>query len=171
MNRTKAGAIAPVFFVVQPSGSSDDQGFEIEEEFRSVTVTVVHRLPDPEVFLALRKAGGLGRFSLEAAKAGLPRSLFCVMLEIDGNAIGMGRLVGDGACSVQIDDIVVVPEHQGKGYGRLIMQELMDYISENVPDTAYVNLLADVPANKLYEKFGFRETAPVTIGMAFKKGM
>lgn len=131
---------------------------------------VVHRLPDPATYVALRKACGLSAYSQEAAAAGLPRSLFCLLLEADGEPIGMGRIVGDGALVIHVVDIMVLPEHQGKGYGRMIMQEVSDYILANVPDTAYVNLLADVPANKLYEQFGFAETAPQTIGMAYKKG-
>ncbi|MBS8261612.1 N-acetyltransferase [Roseibium polysiphoniae] len=131
---------------------------------------IVERLPDPQTYLDLRAAGGLSSYSLEAARTGLPKSLHCVVLELGGEDIGMGRIVGDGALSVQIVDIVVRPEYHGKGYGRLIVQALSDYIASNIPDTAYVNLLADVPANRLYEKFGFRETAPATIGMAYKKG-
>ncbi|WP_417667942.1 GNAT family N-acetyltransferase [Roseibium sp.] len=136
-----------------------------------MAVEIFERLPDPQTYLDLRQAGALGPYSLEAAKAGLPKSLHCVVLEMDGQDIGMGRIVGDGALVVHIADIVVRPEHHGKGYGRLIMQALSDWIARNVPDTAYVNLLADVPADRLYEKFGFRETAPKTIGMAFKKGI
>lgn len=132
---------------------------------------IVERLPDPQTYIDLRRSGGLSGYSLEAAKAGLPKSLYCIVLELDGQDIGMGRIVGDGALAVHIVDIVVRPEHHGKGYGRMIMQALSDYIAANVPDTAYVNLLADVPANRLYEKFGFRETAPHTIGMAYKKGV
>lgn len=135
-----------------------------------MTPQVVYRLPDPATYVALRKACGLSAYSLEAATAGLPRSSFCVLLEVDGKPIGMGRIVGDRALAIHIVDIMVLPEHQGKGYGRSIMQEVSDYISANVPDTAYVNLLADVPANRLYEQFGFAETAPQTIGMAYKKG-
>lgn len=131
--------------------------------------TVLHQLPDPDTFLALRKAGGLSSFSREAAVKGLPNSLFSVLLEEDGKIIGMGRVLGDGALVIHIVDIVVRPEHQGKGYGRLIMQEIANFIENNVPDTAYVNLLADVPADKLYAKFGFEPTGPATIGMAYKK--
>lgn len=129
-----------------------------------------HRLPDAETFLFLRRAGGLSGYTPEAAARGLPNSLFSVLLEEDGKIIGMGRVVGDGALVIHIVDIVVVPEYQGKGYGRLIIEEIMNFIDRTVPDTAYVNLLADVPADKLYAKFGFEETGPKTIGMAIKKG-
>lgn len=36
------------------------------------------------------------------------------------------------------------------------------------PKTAYVSLIADHHSPTLYSKFGFKPTAPVSIGMAFK---
>jgi hypothetical protein len=46
------------------------------------------------------------------------------------------------------------------------MTELTRYIADNLPRSAYVSLIADVPANRLYEQFGFVETAPRSVGMA-----
>lgn len=88
----------------------------------------------------------------------------------DGVAIGMGRLIGDGGCFFQVVDIAVHPEHQGRGLGKAIMEAIMTYVSQELPDSAYVSLIADVPANKLYEKFGFLETAPRSLGMAYRVG-
>ncbi len=131
-------------------------------------LTVHHKVPSVQTYLGLRKAGGMGSYSEEAARIGLANSMFSVVLELDGEPIGMGRLVGDGGCFVQVTDIVVDPEHHGKGHGRQIMDELIAYLKANVPETAYISLLADVPANRLYEKYGFRETAPATVGMAMR---
>ena len=50
------------------------------------------------------------------------------------------------------------------------MSALTDYIANNLPASAYVSLIADVPANKLYEKFGFKETAPRSLAMARRAG-
>jgi ribosomal protein S18 acetylase RimI-like enzyme len=125
-----------------------------------------HEPPDPVTYLTLRKAGGLSPFSEEAARRGLAGTLFGVSLLHDGAVIGMGRVVGDGGCFYQIVDIVVVPAHQGRGLGKMIMSALMEYLRSHAPKSAYVSLIADVPANALYEKFGFRETAPRSLGMA-----
>ena len=46
------------------------------------------------------------------------------------------------------------------------MKELMEFVTSHLPVSAYVSLIADVPANRLYEKFGFVETAPRSVGMA-----
>ncbi len=54
----------------------------------------------------------------------------------------MGRVVGDGAVYFYIQDIVVHPEHQGKGIGENIMSALMTYLQENAPDKAFIGLFA-----------------------------
>ena len=123
-------------------------------------------VPTPEDYLALRAAGGLSAFSDAAAREGLGGTLHGVLAEIDGEIVGMGRIIGDGGCFFQIIDIVVHPSYQGFGLGKAIMSALMDWLSESAPDGAYVSLIADRPADMLYAKFGFRETAPASIGMA-----
>ena len=108
-------------------------------------------------------------FSEDAARAGLAGTIHSVVVLYEGAAVvGMGRLIGDGGCFFQIVDIAVHPEHQGRGLGKTIMEAIMAYVSRELPASAYVSLIADVPANKLYEKFGFKETAPRSLGMAYR---
>jgi hypothetical protein len=49
----------------------------------------------------------------------------------------------------------------------MIMDAIMGYVNSKLPTTAYVSLIADVPANRLYEKVGFKETAPRSVGMSY----
>ncbi|NRD71951.1 GNAT family N-acetyltransferase [Shewanella sp. VB17] len=79
----------------------------------------------------------------------------------------MGRVVGDGALNFEIVDIAVDPVYQGKCYGRLIMQAIMDYLDREAPKGAYISLMADVP--ELYEKFGFTLSRPTSEGMFLVK--
>ena len=101
---------------------------------------------------------------------GLQGTVFSVVVLHEAIAIGMGRLIGDGGCFFQIVDIAVDPRHQGKGLGKAIMSRLMAYVNESLPSSAYVSLIADVPANRLYEQYGFKETAPTSLGMAYRVG-
>lgn len=133
----------------------------------SDAIELVVETPDAATYLRLRQSGGLSAFTQEAARAGLSRSVFCVLLKTKGEAIGMGRIIGDGGCFFQIVDIVVQPSYQGQGLGKRIMSALVEYLQAHAPKSAYVSLIADVPANKLYEQFGFKETAPQSLGMAF----
>lgn len=132
--------------------------------------TVVKRTPTITEYLHLRAAAGLSPFSEEAASRGLAGTLFAVVLEQEDRVVGMGRLIGDGGCFFQIVDIAVNPSDQGQGLGKTIMRELMEFVTGHLPASAYVSLIADVPANRLYEKFGFVETAPRSLGMARRVG-
>lgn len=131
-----------------------------------MTIELVSQIPDVDIYLQLRTNGGLSGYDRNAAEIGLKNSLFSVLLLDEGTPIGMGRLIGDGSCFVQVTDIVVLPAYQGLGLGKRIMAALIEFIETRLPPTTYVSLIADVPANKLYEQFGFRETAPASIGMS-----
>lgn len=130
--------------------------------------SVVARTPSVEEYLHLRAVAGLSSFSREAAEKGLRGTVFSVLVLHADSAIGMGRIIGDGGCFFQVVDIAVKPEHQGRGLGKAIMNALMEHVKSEFPASAYVSLIADVPANKLYEKFGFKETAPRSLGMAYR---
>ncbi|WP_409254959.1 GNAT family N-acetyltransferase [Janthinobacterium sp. S3T4] len=85
------------------------------------------------------------------------------------DVVGMGRVIGDDGCFYQVVDIAVLPAHQGKGLGKLIMQEIRRYIDTSVPQSAYISLIADGQAQDLYAQFGFSHTAPASVGMALKR--
>lgn len=131
---------------------------------------VVHRIPSVEEYLTLRKVSGLSEMSVEGASQGLPNTLFAVVLEAEGQAIGMGRVVGDGGLFFHITDICVRPEYQGKGYGKAIMYEIKNYLEKHMPPKAFANLFADPPADQLYAQYGFTYAAPHSLGMWFRKG-
>jgi GNAT superfamily N-acetyltransferase len=130
--------------------------------------TVLHAVPSTEIYRKLRAAAGLSAKTEEAARRGLAGTLFAVQILDAGMPIGMGRVIGDGGSFYQVTDIVVLPEYQGKGLGKQIMREIRRYLDENAPESAYVSLLADSEAHRLYAQFGFKLTAPATVGMAYK---
>ena len=135
----------------------------------AMTYATLHAIPTPETYRHLRVAAGLSPKSAEAAARGLPNTLFAVQLLHEGEPIGMGRVIGDGGTAFQVVDIAVLPEHQGRGLGKRLMQEIAAWLREHVPEGGYVSLLADVPADALYGQFGFVPTAPRTVGMAWKR--
>ncbi|MGA5296149.1 GNAT family N-acetyltransferase [Streptomyces koyangensis] len=121
--------------------------------------------PAVDAYLRLRVVSGLSAKTREAAEAGLPHTWHGVTVLCGDEPVGMGRVIGDGGCFFQVVDICVAPEHQGQGLGKRIMGELVGELERRAPDGAYVSLIADGDARFLYEKFGFRETAPASVGM------
>jgi ribosomal protein S18 acetylase RimI-like enzyme len=134
-----------------------------------MTYSCLRETPSVETYRALRSGSGLSGKTIEAAERGLPRTLFAVQILDGANPIGMGRVVGDGGCFYQVVDIAVLKEHQGKGIGKMIMAEIVEYIETSVPESGYVSLIADGNAQNLYAQFGFVPTAPRSVGMAFKR--
>lgn len=114
---------------------------------------IEEKIPEVTTYRRLRKSCGLSEMSEESAKLGLPRSLYSVVVIENNETVGMGRVIGDLGCFVQIVDIAVHPDYQGKGFGRKIMDKIMSFVQSNVPRTCFVNLFADIKG--LYEQFGF----------------
>ncbi|OTO20259.1 hypothetical protein A5875_001609 [Enterococcus sp. 3H8_DIV0648] len=128
-------------------------------------------IPEVDEYLALRKVCGLSDRGKDASKIGLSNSIYSVIIRrsTDQELVGMGRLIGDGGTAYQIVDIAVHPSEQGNGLAKNIMQLLMTHIENEVDPQAYVNLIADCPADNLYKQFGFVETAPESLGMYLKR--
>ncbi len=74
------------------------------------------------------KAGLGGRDPAKYPEA-CRRSYACVVAQVDGHTIGMGRLVSDGYVAHAIFDVAVLPEYQGRGIGRRIMELLHEKLS------------------------------------------
>ncbi len=72
----------------------------------------------------------------------------------------MGRVSGDGGVFFLVTDIAVKPLHQGKGYGRKLMEEITEYLRREVPAGSFATLIADKPADRLYAQFGFQPVSP-----------
>jgi len=133
-------------------------------------IELVERFPGIDDYRRLRAAAGLGEKSEEAARRSLPNTLYGVSLLRDGEAVGMGRVIGDNGCFFVVVDIAVIPELQGRGLGRRIMAALDAWLLGNVPESAYVTLVADGDAKHLYAKFGFVESAPYAVNMEYVMG-
>jgi ribosomal protein S18 acetylase RimI-like enzyme len=55
--------------------------------------------------------------------------------------------------------IYVLPEHRGKGYGRLFLDKIIDFMKEKGFQRIWLKVREDkIPARKLYEKYGFKMT-------------
>ncbi len=123
-------------------------------------------IPAVNDYIEIRLKAGLSRKSEEAATVGLKNSIFGVVVYFNNVPIGIGRIIGDGGCFFEITDMAVLPEHQHKGVGTLIMNALVTWLMENAPVTAYVSLMADHGTPEFYAKFGFTKAElPKSSGM------
>jgi ribosomal protein S18 acetylase RimI-like enzyme len=76
-----------------------------------------------------------------------------VVFIFDGEAlIGFGRAISDGECQAAIYDVAVLPAYQGKGIGRMIVQNLV----QQTPNCNFI-LYASPGKEQFYEKENFRK--------------
>jgi len=113
------------------------------------------QVPEAAEYVALRQLCGLTTGVASDAEGGLRASLYAITVRDGGRLIGMGRIVGDGGAFAQVTDIAVHPDWQRQGIAREVMTRLMAWCDANLPKGCFLSLIADPPADKLYEQFGF----------------
>lgn len=123
-------------------------------------------LPKLEEYKVLCQLVGWGEaINFEVAQKSLDSSVIGVTIRDKSQLIGMGRIIGDNAIYFYIQDVVVHPDYQGNGIGKMIMDELTAYLRKNVPDKAFIGLFASEGNDKFYKKFDFNNYAPQMTGM------
>jgi GNAT superfamily N-acetyltransferase len=125
------------------------------------------RNPTVAEYTALRAGAGLSPRSEEIARVALPNTLFAVVAEHQGRAVGMGRVVGDGGTVFQVANIAVLPEHQRRGLGKQILDAIDAWLRRTARPGAFVNLFADRGVASLYAQYGFRPRDSDEPGMCY----
>lgn len=123
--------------------------------------------PTVEEYRALRVAAGLTPVRAEQAEPALHNSWTWVTVRTwaSDELAGMGRVLGDGGWYFTVADTATHPAHRRRGIGRAVLSHLVERIDSHAPVGAYITLLADEPARRLYTALGFEPTGPGTIGM------
>lgn len=95
--------------------------------------------------------------ALAQIRLALGHTLFRVSVFDGGELVGMARMIGDMGLCYYIKDVIVRPDHQQCGIGRLMIEELLGYIrrhGEKGTDI-FVELCAMPDKIPFYERFGF----------------
>ena len=113
----------------------------------------------PDLYLCLYRSVGWDAPGLDQIEKALEGSLatFCAC---DGNMpVGMARLIGDGGMSFYIKDFAVLPDYQGQGVGRALMNAMESWIEKQLkPGWAVsLELISSKGREAFYEKFGFEQ--------------
>ena len=100
----------------------------------------VERNTTPAEYNMLRGLVGWGTYEESVIEKGLAESLYCLC---------------DGALVFYIQDIIVLPDHQGKGLGQGIMERVMAFINGRASKNTIIGLMAAKGKEEFYHKFGF----------------
>ena len=110
-----------------------------------------------ELLSRFRQIAGWSDKPLHQLQKALENSLFSVAAVYNKEVVGIGRLIGDGAMSWYLKDIIILPEYRGRGNGRAMIKYLLRHIEDaSMPGTVVaVNLMAARGKEPFYEKLGF----------------
>ncbi len=98
------------------------------------------------------KRVGMGYYDGEVHRKAFENS-HSVVFAFDGKQmIGFGRAISDGAYEAAVYDIAVVPEYQGKGVGKAIMESIIQRLSH-----CNIILFASPGKEPFYKKLNFRK--------------
>jgi GNAT superfamily N-acetyltransferase len=124
--------------------------------------------PGVDEYVRLRAQAGLTPKTPEQARPALVNSWAWAHVRVDGQAVSMGRVIGDGGWYFHIADMATLPDHQRRGYGRAVLAELLRLIETGAPADPWVTLFADPAGRPLYESMGFVPTAGGCHGMEMR---
>lgn len=110
-----------------------------------------------ETTVRLRVAAGFVEIPVDHARKALQNGLVNVSAIYNGELVGMGRLVGDGAMYWYLQEIIILPRFQRKGIGTMIVNHLVDYAKVNSATGKFTTVGGVSARGKepFYEKMGF----------------
>lgn len=120
-------------------------------------ITLKENALELNTYLGLRESVNWKKLDTRQAELALKNSLYTICAWDDDKPVGMGRIVGDGVVIDYIQDLVVHPDYQNLGVGRLIIQALIDYVKASNPkgNEIMLCLMCAKGREAFYDKFGF----------------
>jgi len=120
-------------------------------------IKIAHQTPAIAEYIQLRVEVGWGSLDQKIAEKGLRNSIYQVCITENDKLIGYGRLIGDDAFTIYVQDVIVKPSYQRKGIGTKIIEEIMLYIKKNYGKGCMICLLSSKGKEGFYKKYGFIE--------------
>lgn len=119
----------------------------------------------------LRKSVGWKEVESSQAQTGIANSTFLIAAVENNRIVGLTRVISDGGYIAFIADVIVLPEYQGKGIGKTLVEKAIDYIESNLKEGQWVtvNLMAAKGRESFYERFGFAKIPSENFGYGMIK--
>ncbi|WP_425589779.1 GNAT family N-acetyltransferase [Fictibacillus fluitans] len=102
--------------------------------------------------LAVYHAVGWTRHTLKNLQTIYSNSSHVVAAYADNRLVGMGRALSDGVFNAAIYDVIIHPKFQGKGIGKLVVEDLLFQLK----DVSCVHLISTTGNEPFYEKAGLK---------------
>lgn len=94
----------------------------------------ISRKISAEEFYELRASVEWKNVLVSELSIALDNSMYVVGVYENDTLVAMGRIVGDKVFKGLLTDIIVSPDYQNKGYGKIVVTELLKLAQENMQD-------------------------------------
>ncbi|MCL1976686.1 MAG: GNAT family N-acetyltransferase [Candidatus Bathyarchaeota archaeon] len=117
-------------------------------------------------YIELRKAVDFKALSPRQAETALKNYAFLIIAKRNEKTIGMTRLIFDGAYIAVLVDVIVLPEYQGHGICKTMIEKALAHLKTNMVDGEQVLVILMSAKGKegFYEKNGFIKRPDETYG-------
>ena len=136
-------------------------------------IKYINRKPEAKEYNRLTDSVGWGTRNEKIVQQALDNTLYSLCAYDGDRLIGYGRIIGDKTIFLYIQDIMVIPEYQGKKIGTNIMTELLKEVEEykKVNPNIRTYLGASKGKEDFYKRFGFvsRPNEELGAGMILKR--
>ena len=132
-----------------------------------MNLTIKYKFPTNEEFNELFSSVDWGTRDSEKINKHREMSCFSVCAYYNDKIVGMARVVGDGSYYT-VYDVVVKQEYHGKGIGKILMSEIVNWYKSIEDDDTYLYLGASFGKEGFYEKFGFKARPYGHVGAGMK---
>ncbi|OIJ22187.1 GNAT family N-acetyltransferase [Anaerobacillus alkalidiazotrophicus] len=132
---------------------------------------VTDNLPAFEQFADLHESSGLikskkGTYTKEQLFQAANNSWYCISIYDQEQLVAFGRMISDGIYQSLICDVMVHPNYQNQGLGKLVIKELLKKCKEE--DIQTIQLFSAKGKQHFYKKLGFEERELDAPAMVFK---
>lgn len=123
---------------------TNDSSFQVSTDQSKLDIPMIYR------FLSEQSTWAVG-ISRPVVERAIENSL-CFGGYLDGRQIAFARVITDYATFAKLEDLFVVPEYRGHGYGKQLVGVILRH-----PSLQKLRrfMLATTDAHGLYERFGF----------------
>lgn len=124
------------------------------------------QIPTTNEYNYLNEKVGWGSRNVDIVERALRNTLFGITVFDDDKVVAMARIIGDESIFLYIQDVIVIPEYQGNGIGKEIMNILLEKINEckKINPNIRVYLGASTGKEDFYKKFGFITRKDANLG-------
>ena len=128
----------------------------MKQDDKTILIKIVNNWQENDI-VNLYKAGGWWKDSYDSSEINkLIKGSYAFVVIVDkelNKTIGMGRILSDGVSDAYFQDLIILPEYRGKGYGKHLVEFLINHCLSN--GIQWIGLISEPGQDGFYSKMNF----------------